>query len=79
MNLGFVIINSGSKGGAEKRFFNIINTLKGQSDIYFLTNRSVIDFAEELGTGFNGVNVEVLFEDKNRTIKNEIPEKAGEY
>jgi len=75
MNIGFVIINSGRKGGAEKRFFNIFNTLKGQSDIYLLTNRSVIDFAEELGIGFSGVNVEVLFEDKNRKIKSEIPEK----
>jgi len=75
MRIGFVIINLGNKGGAEKRFFNIINSLTDQHQVYFLTNNSVLEFGKELEFNFDKVCIDILIKDKpesrqnNRSIK----------
>lgn len=75
MRIGFVIINLGNKGGAEKRFFNIINSLADQHQVYFLTNNSVLEFGKELEFNFENICIDILIKDKpgsgqnNRGIK----------
>lgn len=63
MNIGFLIVNTGRKGGAEKRFFNIISLLRKNHRVYLLTNSSVAHFARELGFSWEGLSVEILIDD----------------
>lgn len=66
MKIGFIIINSGKKGGAEKRFFNIMHLLKHKNQIHLLANGSIVEYGEELGFSFEGISVEVLFWDNSK-------------
>lgn len=72
MRIGFVIINLGNKGGAEKRFYNIINSLADQHQLYFLTNNSVLEFGKVLGYNFDNICVDLLIRDKPESGQNKL-------
>ncbi len=45
MRIGFVLLNLGELGGAEKRFINIAKGLAPEHDIFILANPSIIELA----------------------------------
>ncbi|MCK5055853.1 MAG: glycosyltransferase family 4 protein [Candidatus Aminicenantes bacterium] len=52
MRTGIVFYNKGRKGGAERRYYNIICELSKHQKVYIMANSSVIDNWNKLG-GFN--------------------------
>ena len=74
MNIGFVLINTGRKGGAEKRFFNIINLLKDSHYICLMTNSSLADFARDLGFCWEDLPVEILIDDQSQPSRSTEPQ-----
>jgi glycosyltransferase involved in cell wall biosynthesis len=78
VNIGFVLVNTGRKGGAEKRFFNIMNLLKDYHRVCLLTNSSLADFARELGFNWGKLSVEILVDDLSPGRRPEEPRKEGQ-
>lgn len=49
MRLGIVFYNRGRKGGAERRYYNLICELAESQKVYLLANASVLDFWQNFG------------------------------
>lgn len=65
MRTGILLFNKGKKGGAEKRYYNLINALSKKEKVYLLANSSIIDLFESWG-GFNSnVIINILEKDIN--------------
>jgi glycosyltransferase involved in cell wall biosynthesis len=70
MRPGIVFYNKGRKGGAERRYYNIICELSKHHNVYIMANSSVIDNWKNLG-GFNEkVIITYLLKDKNKGKEN---------
>jgi len=79
MKLGIVFYNLGRKGGAERRYYNLICTLAQNQKVYILANSSVFDLWNILG-GFNeNAIIDCILKDsyqrKDQIIKENLTKK----
>lgn len=49
MNLGIVFYNKGKKGGAERRYYNLVSALSNREKIYLLANSSLLAHWKNMG------------------------------
>jgi glycosyltransferase involved in cell wall biosynthesis len=73
---GIVFYNKGKKGGAERRYYNLICELAKNQHVYLLANSSLLEHWSNLG-GFNGNIISHCLEDdttyKNQTNTDTLP------
>lgn len=77
LQIGILFYNKGKVGGAERRYYNLIQEISKSKDVFILTNKSIAAFWQNLG-GFNSKVIVSLLDDENSSSPNPTLYISGE-